>query len=889
MVYFEPRENWQMYQSFPHHAILSFATMNRFPYLLLLVCGLASAVVLPAQTNIKTPAQADSLRRVIATAKHDTTRVSALNQLANYFWEKKSQYDSAMTYAQEAQKMAERSHFRKGVADALNNMGGVYRRRGKYSEALENSFASLRIHQEIGNKYGIAFSLNNIAIVYNNQGKYAEALEYHFKSLRIREEIADKSGIASSLYNIAFVYDDQGKYAEALENHFKSLRVREEIGDKGGIASSLNNIALVYYNQGKYTEALENHFKSLRIKEEIGDKSGIANSLNNIANVYINQGKDTEALEYYFKSLRIKEEIGDKSGIANSLNNIASVYDNQGKYAEALENYFKTLRIKEELGDKSGIAGSLTNIGIMYNRTGQFKQAQPYLFQSLQLSRNLGRKEVIAQTLNYIAISYRGQGRFDSALVFSLRSLTLADSLRVPVPVKEALEELSIIMDSLGRHKESLAYFQRYMTVKDSLVNLESLNKSSALKEDYEAEKREQQIALLNKDKEVLNKDKALKESELMRQTAELSRQEAELARADAERQAQEKSILVLGNEKQLRELTLQQQEAALTEGHLREERNQKALKLSATERELQRTELARRSVVQWSLAGILVVVFAAAIWLASLYRQKTRANAEILLQQRILEDQSVEIEISNTALHEKNIIIEQDRTLLAYERERSERLLLSVLPAPIAERMKAGETRIAEHFTGVTVLFADIVGFTKLSANVNAQELVELLDALFSALDALAAKHGLEKIKTIGDAYMVVCGVPVPIEDHAKRVARFALEIHSVLDAVRLRWVLEGKELGASPVRMRVGIHTGEAVAGVIGTSKFSYDLWGDTVNTASRMESHGEAGKIHVSEEVFTALKGAFTFEERGEIEVKGKGQMRTWFLAGTTALVR
>ncbi|MCU0426047.1 MAG: hypothetical protein MUF71_10525 [Candidatus Kapabacteria bacterium] len=258
--------------------------------------------------------------------------------------------------------------------------------------------------------------------------------------------------------------------------------------------------------------------------------------------------------------------------------------------------------------------------------------------------------------------------------------------------------------------------------------------------------------------------------------------------------------------------------------------------------------------------------------------------NTTLRQHQETLEQQSAEIEITNAALQEKNLIIEQDRVSLARERERSERLLLSVLPAVIAERMKSGETHIAEHFPAVTVLFADVVGFTKLSANVNPQELVELLDALFSALDALAAKHGLEKIKTIGDAYMVVAGVPVPVDDHTERVARFALEMQSALDAVRMQWVLEGKELGAHKIQMRVGIHTGEAVAGVIGTSKFAYDLWGDTVNTASRMESHGEAGKIHVSEEIYQTLKDKFVFEERGEIEVKGKGVLRTYYLMGT-----
>ncbi|MFY8000256.1 MAG: tetratricopeptide repeat-containing sensor histidine kinase, partial [Candidatus Kapaibacteriota bacterium] len=207
------------------------------------------------------------------------------------------------------------------------------------------------------------------------------------------------------------------------------------------------------------------------------------------------QGKYAEALENYLKSLRIQEEIGNKSGIAMLLDNIANVYCDKGKYAEALENFFKSLPIYEEIGDKSGIANSLNNIGNTYNKMGQFKLAQPYLFQSLQLWKDLGRLGELPMTLNNLAISYRGQSNFDSAMVFSLRSLVLADSLGVKLRVKEALEDLAIILDSLGRHKESLAYYKRFMTVKDSLVNLENLNKTSQIKEIYEAEKREQQIA----------------------------------------------------------------------------------------------------------------------------------------------------------------------------------------------------------------------------------------------------------------------------------------------------------------------------------------------------------------------------------------------------------
>ncbi len=211
-----------------------------------------------------------------------------------------------------------------------------------------------------------------------------------------------------------------------------------------------------------------------------------------------------------------------------------------------------------------------------------------------------------------------------------------------------------------------------------------------------------------------------------------------------------------------------------------------------------------------------------------------------------------------------------QQRTI-AEERAKSERLLANMLPAPIAERLKQKPQAIADGFDAVSVLFADIVGFTPLSATMQPHALVELLNLVFSRFDELARAHGLEKIKTIGDAYMAVAGLPAPREDHARAAAEMALAMRDEIGRVS-----DGK------LALRIGLHAGPVVAGVIGVSKYSYDLWGDTVNTASRMESHGAPAAIHASAE-FRALAGdGFVWEERGAIDIKGKGPMRTFWLA-------
>ncbi|MEG4342370.1 adenylate/guanylate cyclase domain-containing protein [Microcoleus sp. A003_D6] len=209
----------------------------------------------------------------------------------------------------------------------------------------------------------------------------------------------------------------------------------------------------------------------------------------------------------------------------------------------------------------------------------------------------------------------------------------------------------------------------------------------------------------------------------------------------------------------------------------------------------------------------------------------------------------------------------------LRVQQEQSERLLLNVLPEEIANRLKRGDSTIADTFANATVLFADIVGFTQLSARVSPTELVCLLNEIFSTFDQLAEKHGLEKIKTIGDAYMVVGGLPTPRSDHADAIAEMALDMQQA--------VIDFSNTENQALNIRIGINSGPVVAGVIGIKKFIYDLWGDTVNTASRMESHSLPGCIQVTTTTYQLLREKYLFESRGAIEVKGKGKMNTYLL--------
>jgi adenylate cyclase len=217
--------------------------------------------------------------------------------------------------------------------------------------------------------------------------------------------------------------------------------------------------------------------------------------------------------------------------------------------------------------------------------------------------------------------------------------------------------------------------------------------------------------------------------------------------------------------------------------------------------------------------------------------------------------------------------VLQKDRAfqLLRVEQQKSEQLLLNVLPPEIAAILKYEKRIIADRFEGASILFADVVNFTPLSTSMTPEDLVELLNEVFSYFDILVDKYGLEKIKTVGDCYMVASGVPRPRRDHASAIARLALDICDYSE----------KREGIRHLEFRVGINSGPVVAGVIGRKKFIYDLWGDAVNMASRMESHGTAGKIQITRETYELLKDEFHCESRGRIAIKGKGEMDTWYL--------
>ncbi len=460
--------------------------------------------------------ETDSLLTVLKTAKEDTNKVNILNQLCEKAGWRIAKYDKAFEYAEGAKTLAEKLGFTKGVANSYHNIANIYYYQGKYTEALETNFASLKIREESStgswaDKRGIANSYNNIGMIYRDQGNLTDALKSHYASLKIREEIGDKKGIAYSCNNIGVIYHSQGNYSAALKNHYASLKAKEAIGDKMGVANSYNNIGIIYRDQGNYKEALKNYITSMKIRQETGDKNGISSSYNNIGVVYFNQGNYADALKNYLAALKIKEETGDKKGMASSYNNIGIVYDNQGNYAEALKNYFASLKIKEEIKDKSGIAACYNNIGLVYGNQKNHTDALKNHIASLKIKEEIGDKEGMASSYLNIGNEYFKKGYNDTAYNQYKKALDLVIEIGAKEVLKEVTRSLYIINTKTDSLSTATIYLNDLISQRKEalLINYASLSE----------QEKEQYFATMQNDFD-LQYDFALYHPELKQQSA---------------------------------------------------------------------------------------------------------------------------------------------------------------------------------------------------------------------------------------------------------------------------------------------------------------------------------------------------------------------------------
>jgi len=607
------------------------------------------------------------------------------------------------------------------------------------------------------------------------------------------------------------------------------LELAEKLQYKWGVGNAYNKLCQYYRFNGETEKAITYQEKAINIQQEIKDFTGLAISYENIGLVYFGDGKYPEALNYLNEALKIADNNHDLKRKADILLSIGNVYALEGISPEALKYYFSALKINEDINFKSGIADCNNNIGRVDIINNNFDDALKYLNVALNTYQEIGYKTGIADCFSNIGDIYNNKGIDSLAMKYYNKELNIANESGNREKILDAYISLGQLYEKEGKFGLALCDYdtaQRLAEVIDDKTDVAAMNVHIG------------NIYLLQKklnDAEIFN-SKGLKLSQ-------------EIGFLDGIKEADSNLSAVY-------ELTGRYKDAL--------ESYRKHIKLRDSMFNKENTRKNVQFQMQYDFDKKETI------------EKKEEEKKEALAEQKIKKQKQLKyIFIGGFGVvFVFSMVVFRQRNRISKEKKRSEDLLLNILPEEVAHELKEKGSAEAKHFDNVTVLFTDFKGFTKLAEKMTPQQLVAELDTCFRGFDAIIHKYDLEKIKTIGDAYMAVAGLPTPNPDHAYLMVKAGIEIRD--------FIIDRKEKrGELGFDVRVGIHSGDVVAGIVGFKKFAYDIWGDTVNTASRMESSGEPGKVNISGTTYELVMGKFEFFYRGKLAAKNKGEMDMYFV--------
>jgi class 3 adenylate cyclase/uncharacterized protein HemY len=627
----------------------------------------------------------------------------------------------------------------------------------------------------------------------------------------------------------AFYYA-QVMYEFALEKNLKTQ-----------MANALSTMGASYYVRSDFPKALEYYGQCYDIYTELSDKKSMARMLNNMGVMHSILGDYPKALDYYQQSLQIKEEISDKSGMAGAMNNIGLIYMNHGNYPRALDFFQQSLKIMEDFSDKSGIAQTLNNIGLIYMRQENYPRALECFDRSLQLCEEMADKKGMAGIFSNIGLIHMNQHDSIRALDYYRQSLEIKEEISDRKGMAETFSNIGEIYSSQGDYLKAQEYFQKSIDIYEDISDIKGLA-SVYINMGLMSNERN------NHSRAVTWCSKGLQMAEEIGLMEE--QRNACQCLYDAHKEA--------GNSNKA--LFFHERVVMLND----------SLQVEETTKELQQMEFARQ-VLADSLIREEEKLRIQMAHDAEVRRKNMTRNIFIISAFFIL--------LGAVGIYRRMVFARRAKKAIETEKERSDMLLLNILPSEIAEELKEKGRAEARNFENVSILFTDFSHFTEISEKLSAKELVGEINTCFEKFDAICKKYGIEKIKTMGDSYMAAGGLPVPSSESAKKTVLAALEMADCMIQHKKEW----DALNKVSFEMRLGIHTGPVVAGIVGTTKFQYDIWGDTVNTASRIESAGEVGRVNISAATYEAIKDepSFNYEYRGKVKTKGKGDLDMWFV--------
>ena len=595
---------------------------------------------------------------------------------------------------------------------------------------------------------------------------------------------------------------------------------------------SLINLASYFYRTDP-ERALQYVIEARDLAEQLGDQNGLAYAFKGIGMSFYFQSNYIEALVNWKNSYEVFEKVGNTAGMANMLNNLGAVYYNEGDNSKAIEYYLKSLKVAEEIKDTLRIATALMNIGaVYYSKKATHDMALEYYSRALPLSELLGDQDAIGTVTVNMGQIYLDKKEDTAALFYFEKAL---DAYR-----KSEMGNVPYAMLNIGRVYTYRQEFQKaidyqaeaFRLAKKNGAILEIAQSLLALADTYD-EMEDYELAIETYKQASVYAD-SIKASYVLKDAyyglAQSYGKTSDYYNAFEYQLLHNEIKDTLYNaemDKRIQAMALSQ-DIEKKQGEIDLLVKDKALQEAA----IQRQKLLRNAI---GITGILLLLLAGGLF--SRYR-----------------------------------FIRKTNKIIAFEKDRSDKLLLNILPEETAEELKERGSATPRHYEMVSVLFTDFKGFTAIAEKLSPQELVQELNNCFLEFDRIIDEHNLEKIKTIGDAYMCAGGIPVANTSNPIDVVEAALKIKAFMD--KLKATREAR--GEDHWELRIGIHTGPVIAGVVGKNKFAYDIWGDAVNLASRMESSGIPGKVNISGTTYELVKDHFKCTHRGQIEAKNKGKV-------------
>ena len=553
------------------------------------------------------------------------------------------------------------------------------------------------------------------------------------------------------------------------------------------------------------------------------------------------KGDYGKSLSYFQENLEVSKEVGKKSVIASVYNKLGIVYGSLGDDIKEIEYFEKSLKIREEIGNQSDVAIVLSNIGGLYQDQKNYVKALEYHQRCLKIREEIGNQSEIAWTLAHIGEIYKAYEDYDTAFEYFKRSLKLGEEFGDKRQIAWYIEIMGDLFKIKEDYPKALEYYQRSL---QHSVDMGAKPQISGL--------------LFNIGELFLVQKKYSNSIAKCKEAYQIALSIDDIVRQKEACECLYKGYKGLKNNNQA--LNYFEKAATLSD----------SLNSKETTKRLQQMEFAK-IIFKDSIAKAENDRLIATEHTKEIRKKNQTRNIAVGIGAFIL--------LLAAILYNRLKFVRRSKAALQVEKNRSENLLLNILPKEIAQELKDKGKAQAQDFEMVSILFTDFKSFTQASEKLSAQELVKEINSCFEAFDGIIEKYGIEKIKTIGDAYMAAGGLPVPSDESVKNTVLAALEMQAFITE---RIILK-RAKNEVPFEMRLGIHTGPVVAGIVGVKKFQYDIWGDTVNTASRMESNGEISKVNISQSTYELIKEdpRFSFEARGKIDVKGKGVVEMYFV--------